>query len=72
MTLSHFLLLILKKLCEIFHILDKIKYIGMYVRMAKVMIIYDHNFKASENPDILPVFIQNKSDFHVIKCSFIT
>ena len=44
----------------------------MYVRMAEVMILYDHNFKASENSDILPVFAQNESDFHVIKCSFIT
>ena len=68
MALSYFLLLIYKKLCETFHILDKIECIGMYIRITKDIIIYYHIFKMSENPDILFVFIQNKSDFHVIKC----
>lgn len=35
--------------------------------MVDVMIIYDHNLNASENPDILPVVAQNESDFHVIR-----
>ena len=70
MTLSYFLQLILKKLCETFHVLDKIKHIGIYVRMAEVMIIYDHNFKTSENPDISPIFTRNENGFHVIKCIF--
>ena len=40
----------------------------MDVRITKDMIIYYHIFKISEKPDILPVFVQNESDFHVIKC----
>ena len=38
--------------------------------MAEVMIIYDHNFKTSENPDISPIFTRNENGFHVIKCIF--